>query len=171
MTPTVLVRRSLWIVGALIVVTVGGLILLEQLTARSSAVHASTAARLVDRRREVLARSLNPTNQTALLATIPTEPALALVYPSLESLAARHGVTLQYDFTDTPEKDPALVQAETAKDSWVIPVDFLGTRAALEQILTELEIGPYLLKLHAYRFDVTESTESVLSTTLILYGR
>lgn len=164
-------HRSLWLVVILTVVALVGLAVTQWLTAQASL----TATAVVERRTagelESLARSFGRAEQVALEATVPTEPALAHVYASFEALAARHGAVLSYNFAANPEQDPSLVQAEAARDSWVIPIDFLGERSALETIFHELETGPYLVKIHRYRFDVTDPAESLLSTTLILSGQ
>jgi hypothetical protein len=171
MTSPTLLRRSGWLVGGLVTFALAGLAITQWLATQAETTRTAVAASHIEAQLESLARSFTLAEQTALAATVPTEADLSLVYPSLEALAARHGVTLNYNFGTTPEQDPALVQAEAAKDSWVIPIDWLGNRNELEAILTELETSPYLIKLHSYRFDVLEPSESVLSTTLILYGK
>ncbi len=171
MTSTRFLRRSGWLVGLLVLGSTVSLAVLGWLNGQLAATTGELAARAADRRRGLLARSLSPSERAALTATVPTEPTLAIVYQAFESLAARYGVTLRYNFSSGTEQDPTLVQAEAAKDSWVIPIDFLGSQTALETIFRQLETGPYLLKVHRYRFDVTNPTESVLSTTLILSGQ
>lgn len=101
----------------------------------------------------------------------PDESDLAGFYNSLEALAKKNQVELRYDFGEVAESDAILTQAKNALDQWVIPVDFLGEKQSLETIFKELETGPYLVRVHAYRFDITDSKSSLLSTTLILYGR
>lgn len=165
-----LLHRSLWLVGTVTTVALVGLVVTQWLTAQASLAATSVVERRTAGELESFARTFSDAEQVALEATVPTEPALAHVYASFEALAARHGVVLQYNFA-TSDQDPALVQAEAARDSWVIPIDFLGERSALEAILRELETGPYLVNVHAYRFDVTEPAESLLSTTLILSGQ
>jgi len=171
MTPVIFRHRSGWLVTALVLIVVAGLVVTRWLAVAAVATETALADQLRQANFETLARSFGETEQTALAATVPSLAALAQVYPAFEALAARHGAILRYNLSTAAEQDPTLIQAKAAKDSWVVPIDWLGTRQNLEQILLELETGPYLVKVHRYRFDITESSESVLSTTLILYGR
>lgn len=102
---------------------------------------------------------------------LPDETNQPRFYQMLETLASQNNVSIQYNVGRLNEQDPAILEALSAPNQWVIPVDFLGERAAVERVFHEIEIGSYILNVHAYQFDISDPSATQLSTILILYGR
>lgn len=173
LTRETFLRRSALVVGTLLAIAFGAFTWLQALSLETAQLTTTLAAQRTDQAAASRARAARGSfdDATTLIATLPDEAALPQFYRSLEAMAARHGTTLQYNFGATAEQDPALRAAAAAPDAWVIPVDFLGTRSQLEAVFQALETGPYVLRIHRYRFDVTDPNASQLATVLILYGR